>query len=158
MNFSVSIYCVIYRHTLVLAHSLIIIVVLVIGFDVPVNWNLMQIVPALLLTWMGMLWFGYVVAMLCVRYRDVIQVITTWLMVLFFVTPVMWKPDFLPAQYRFIVDFNPLAQFLELLRNPLLGEPVSGYTWAFTCAIALGGGLLALPLIGRYQRRIIFWM
>jgi ABC-type polysaccharide/polyol phosphate export permease len=158
MNFSVSIYSVIYRQTLMLAHSVIIIMALVIGFGVPVNWNLLQLIPGLLLTWIAMLWLGYIVAMACVRYRDIIQVITTWLMVLFFITPVMWKPDFLPAKYRFIVDINPWAQFLELLRNPLLGEPVSGYTWAFTCAIALGGGLLALPLIGRYQRRIIFWM
>jgi ABC-type polysaccharide/polyol phosphate export permease len=68
-------------------------------------------------------WLGYVIAMTCVRYRDMIQLITTWLMVWFFITPVMWKPDFLSPKFHFIIDFNPLAQFLELLRNPLLGEP-----------------------------------
>jgi ABC-type polysaccharide/polyol phosphate export permease len=93
-----------------------------------------------------------------VRYRDMIQVVNTWMMVLFFVTPVMWKPDFLPPRYRFIVDVNPMAQFLELLRNPFLGQPVSAYAWTFTALIAIGGALIALPLIGRYQRRIIFWM
>jgi ABC-type polysaccharide/polyol phosphate export permease len=105
-----------------------------------------------------MLSMGYVIGMLCTRYRDIIQVVTTWLMVLFFITPVMWKPDFLPPSYRFLVDFNPLAQFLELLRNPLLGLPVSAYTWFITAVIALGGGLLAFAMIGRYQRRIIYWM
>ena len=33
----------------------------------------------------------------------------------------MWKPDFLPREYHFIIDYNPLAQFLEMLRNPFLG-------------------------------------
>jgi ABC-type polysaccharide/polyol phosphate export permease len=96
--------------------------------------------------------------MVCVRYRDIIQLITTWLTVFFFITPVMWKPDFFPRQYHFFIDWNPLAQFLELLRAPLLGKPVSGHTWLLTIAIALGGGLLSLPVIGRYQRRVIFWM
>lgn len=158
MNFSVSIYAVVYKNTLILAHSLIIIVVLIVAFDVPVNWYLLQIIPALALTCVAMVWAGYVIAMACVRYRDIIQIITTWLTVLFFVTPVMWKPDFLPPQYHFIIDYNPLAQFLDLLRNPLLGEPVSGYTWLCTTVIAFGGGLLALAVVGRYQRRIIFWV
>ena len=64
----------------------------------------------------------------------------------------------MPPQYHFIIDYNPLAQFLELLRNPFLGEPVSAHTWITTIAIALGGGLLSLPVIGRYRRRVIFWM
>ena len=45
MNFSVSIYSVIYKNALVLAHNLIIIVVMIIAFGVPVNWYLLQIVP-----------------------------------------------------------------------------------------------------------------
>jgi lipopolysaccharide transport system permease protein len=158
MNFSVSIYSVIYRNTLILAHSLVIIVVLVVAFGVPINWYLLQIVPAFALTWIMLIWLGYSVAMACVRYRDIIQVITTWLTVLFFVTPVIWRPDFVPAQYRFIVDYNPLGQYLELLRNPFLGERVSAHAWLFTAAISVCGGLLALAVIGRYQRRIIFWI
>ena len=81
MNFSVSVYSVIYKNTMMLAHNLIIIVVLIVAFDVPVNWYLLQIVPAFVLTWIMMAWLGYVIAMTCVRYRDIIQVITTWLMV-----------------------------------------------------------------------------
>jgi lipopolysaccharide transport system permease protein len=141
-----------------LPHSLIIIVVLIVAFDVPVNWYLLQIVPALGLTWIAMVWLGYLIGMMCVRYRDIIQVITTWLTVIFYITPVMWKPDFLPPQYHALIDFNPLAQFLEILRNPFLGQPVSSYAWLSTAVIALGGGLIALVVIGRYQRRIIFWM
>jgi lipopolysaccharide transport system permease protein len=158
MNFSVSVYSVIYKNVIILAHNFIIVVILIIIFGLPINWWLLQIIPAFMITCITMVWFGYLMAMICVRYRDIIQLITTWLTVLFFITPIMWKPDFLPRQYQFIVDWNPLAQFLELLRGPLLGGPVSAHTWGTTIAIALGGGLLSLPLIGHYQRRVIFWM
>jgi ABC-type polysaccharide/polyol phosphate export permease len=158
MNFSVSIYSVIYKNTIMLAHNLIIIVILMVAFDVPINWYLLQVVPALGLTWIAFLCFGYLIAMMCVRYRDIIQVINTWLTVLFYVTPIMWKPDFLPRQYHWIIDFNPLAQFLEILRNPLLGQPISVHSWLSTTMFAFGGGLIAVCLIGRYRHRIIFWM
>src|SRR5262245_52616783 len=158
MNFSVSVYSVIYKNTMVLAHSLVIIVILIVAFGLPVNWYSLQIVPAFALTCIMMAWAGYVIAMTCVRYRDIIQLVTTCLMVWFFITPVMWKPESLRPDYHFIIDYNPLAQFLELLRKPFLGEPISGHTWIMTVAIALGGGLLSLPVVGRYRRRIIFWM
>jgi lipopolysaccharide transport system permease protein len=158
MNFSVSIYSVTYRHALILAHSFVIIVVLIIAFGVPVNFYLLQAIPGFALTLIMLAWLGYIIAMACIRYRDVTQVITTWLSVFFFVTPVMWRPNQLPAKYDFVVDYNPLAQYLELLRNPLLGEPVSAWAWLTTTAISLGGGLVALVLIGRYQRRVIYWM
>jgi lipopolysaccharide transport system permease protein len=158
MNFSVSIYSVIYKNTIVFAHSLIIIVILIVVFQVPVNWYFLQVVPAFGLTWAAMVWSGYLIALMCVRYRDIIQLITTWLTVVFFVTPVMWMPDFLAPKHHWIIDFNPLAQFLEILRNPFLGQPVSSYTWLFTSVFALGGGLIALAVIGRYRSRIIFWM
>ncbi len=157
MNFSVSIYSVIYKNTIILAHSLVIIAVLIVVLDVPVNWHLLQIVPAFGLTWISMVWLGYLIAMLCVRYRDIVQIITTWMTILFFVTPVMWKPDFLPRDSHLIVEYNPFAQFLEILRNPILGQPVSSYAWLTTTVFALGGGLIALTVIGRYQHRIIFW-
>lgn len=157
MNFSVSIYSVIYKHTIILAHSLVIVVILIVALDVPINWHLLQIVPAFGVTWIAMVWFGYVIAMICVRYRDIVQIITTWVTIIFFITPVMWKPDFLPREYHLIIELNPLAQFLEILRNPLLGQSPSSYAWLTTTAIAFGGGLIALAVIGRYQRRIIFW-
>jgi ABC-type polysaccharide/polyol phosphate export permease len=158
MNFSVSIYSLIYKNTLILIHNLIIIVVLILAFGVPINWYLLQIVPALALTWIMLAWLGYVLAMLCVRYRDIIQVVTNWMLVLFFLSPVMWRPEFLPSQYHFIIDYNPLAQFLDLLRSPFLGQPVTIHTWIVTIVTALGGGLLSLPVIGRYSRRVIIWM
>jgi lipopolysaccharide transport system permease protein len=158
MNLSVSIYSIIYKNTLMLVHNLLVVVVLIVAFGVPVNMWLLQIVPGVVLTWIAMIWFGYLIAMVCVRYRDIVQLITTWLTVLFFITPVMWKPAFLPLQYHFIIDWNPLAQFLELLRAPFLGQPVSGHTWMVTIAVALLGGLLSLPVIGRYRPRVLFWM
>src|ERR1044071_634622 len=150
MSYAVSILSVIYRTLLIRGHNFGIVFLLVVGFDLPINLYLFQIVPGFLITAVMLTWVGYVVAMLCVRYRDTIQVINTWVMVLFFITPVFWRTSFLAADYHFVVDYNPAAQFLELLRAPLLGEPVALHTWVFTTVMAAVGLLISLPLIGRY--------
>ncbi len=158
MNYSVSIYSVIYKNAIIIAYNFVIVVILIVTFAVPVNWYLLQIVPAILVTWLTLLWSGYILAMACARYRDLIQVVTNWLSFLFFFSPIIWQPKFLPEKYHWILDLNPFALFLELLRNPFLGKPISSYTWFVTIAIAFGGGVLALPVIGQYWRRVIFWM
>src|SRR4029078_3197627 len=78
MNFSVSIYAVVYKNTIIFAHSLIIVLGLILVFGVPINWYDLQIVPGLILTWITMLWSGYIIAMLCVLYRDIVQLINSW--------------------------------------------------------------------------------
>jgi len=88
-----------------------------------------------------MLWAGYVIAMICVRYRDIIQLINSWLLVLFIITPVLWKPDSIPPENRFIADYNP----------------VSSYAWLSALVVAVGGAAVACPLIARYRQRVIFW-
>jgi ABC-type polysaccharide/polyol phosphate export permease len=158
MNYSVSIYSVIYKNTIMLGHSLLIVIALIIIFQIPVNWYFLQIIPAFGLTLIGMVWSGYMIAMICVRYRDIAQLITTWFTVIFYITPVMWKPDFLPPRYHLIIQLNPFAQFLEIMRNPLLGQQVSSYAWLSTAVCVFGVGLIGLAAIGRYKSRIIFWM
>jgi ABC-type polysaccharide/polyol phosphate export permease len=157
-SFAVSIYSIIYKNTLILAHNALVIAAVILIFQVPLRWYLFQLVPGFILVWITMTWGGYLIAMVCARYRDVAQIVAIALQIAFFITPVLWKPASLPRDYQFIVNYNPFAHFLELLRNPVLGEPVNLDTWLVTVAITFGGALLALPIIGYYERRLIYWV
>ena len=157
MVLSVSIFSVIYKNTIILLYNGLIIFALIFIFDVPVDLDLLMVVPGLILTWIALLWLGYLLAMVCTRFRDAGQIVDSTMQILFFITPIMWKPEFLPAQYRFIVDDNPIAIFLDLLRNPLLGQPVTSGEWYTALAVVMIGGVAALWLIGRYEHRVIYW-
>jgi len=158
MVLSVSIISVIYRNAIILAHNMVIAVVVIILFGVPVNWNTLALAPGLLICWLALLCAGYVLGMICTRFRDAAQIVENVVQIAFFVTPIMWKPEFLPPEVRFIADYNPFALFISLLRNPLLGEPVALGSWAAALAVTTVGGLAALWVIGRYERRVIFWV
>jgi lipopolysaccharide transport system permease protein len=158
MKMSTIVYSVVYRNLLVFAHNAINAVLVFLLFLKPVGSQAILAIPGLILLVTFCCWFGYVIGILATRYRDLIHIVQNAMQVTFFVTPILWKEDFIPAHSRWIVDFNPFAAFLSIVRDPLLGVQVAPARWLLTAALAFGGGLLFLPFIGRYHRRIVFWV
>jgi ABC-type polysaccharide/polyol phosphate export permease len=107
---------------------------------------------------LALVWISYLVAIACVRFRDLTQVVQNGLMVAFFITPVLWKPDQIPADQHYLLSLNPFAVLLAVVREPLLGQLPTAYDWIAAAAFSLGGFVIALPIIGYCQRRIIYWI
>lgn len=105
------------------------------------SWQMFLIIPGLLLFYINAASYGLILAMLGARYRDISQIIKSLIQVIFFVTPVMWRADVLPASKQFIAYLNPCFAMLELIRGPLLG-----YVPSLIC-IALAGALTVIGLI-----------
>jgi ABC-type polysaccharide/polyol phosphate export permease len=95
--------------------------------------------------------------LLSARFRDIPQIVTSVVQIAFFMTPVFWKPSML-GSYQWTADFNPLFIFLEIVRAPLLGEPVRGYIWAAAFSKTVIGFSATLLLFSRYRARIAYWV
>lgn len=158
MSFSTAIFALIWRNLIMLAHNLLIIVAVFLYFRHPPTWELPLALAGLGLTTVCGTFVAYLLAMLCARFRDVIQVVASTMQVAFFVTPVLWKENFVPAEYHWLVDYNPIAIFLSLIRDPILGQPVPDGRWTTATLITLGVAIVALPIIGHFKRRIIYWI
>jgi lipopolysaccharide transport system permease protein len=65
----------------------------------------------------GIAWF---VASLGVFIRDLAHVIGIVLLVLYFMTPVFYSAEMVPAKLKFILLFNPLALIIESVRQVLM--------------------------------------
>ena len=158
MSFATAIDASVYQNALIFLHNAIIVVLVFVAFRRPVGFEALLAIPGLGLTLITGIWLSYVVAIVCTRYRDFGQVVSTLLQIAFFVTPVLWKINFVPEPYRELIALNPFAIYLSIIRDPLLGEPVPWEHWAIAIAITIGGFLLSLPFIGRYHRRIVYWL
>jgi ABC-type polysaccharide/polyol phosphate export permease len=99
-----------------------------------------------------------ILAMLGARFRDIAQVIQSVIQVIFFLTPVMWMPKLLPEKYFFVMKFNPFAQFIDLVREPLMGAWPTFYTNAFVLGLTVFGIAIMLLLFMRVRHRIIYWL
>jgi ABC-type polysaccharide/polyol phosphate export permease len=158
MSFSTAVYGLIYKHVLIFLHNVPIIAVTMIVFIVPLGSVSLLAVPGLLCLLLSLLWLGYIIAIACVRYRDLTQAVQSSLLIAFLITPVLWTPDQLGADKRELVTLNPLADLLAVVREPFLGRAPSVSEWIGAVGFSFGGFLIALPLIGLCRRRIIYWI
>ena len=158
MSFSTAIYALIYRNLLIFAHNLPVVVATMIIFSVPLRATAILALPGFVFLVVTLLWLGYLVAIACVRFRDLTQVVQSGLLIAFFVTPILWKPEQILFQSPYFLLLNPFAALLAVVREPLLGQipPISD--WLIAVTFSVGGFVLTLPLIGYCKRRIIYWI
>jgi len=145
------------RNLIVFAHHLLAVVAVLIYFG---DFRLTAVPEMLLflpLFAFGFGWVAIVVAIMATRYRDVAPIIANLMQVLFFLTPIMFIPDMVPSIAAYI-GINPLAHFVDLIREPLLGRMPSSFTLAY-CAIAgMLGWLIAIALYRRARPRVAYWL
>lgn len=148
---------VVWRNLVILAHNFLIVLLLLVIFGVKSWVTLPVFVPALLLFVANALWMAMVAGLLSARFRDLPQIVGALMQIAFYVTPIIYHPSAL-NRFSFIVDFNPLAYLIDLVRAPLIGQMPDALTWTVTISMAVGGWLVALLLTGRYLKRIPYWV
>jgi len=73
---------------------------------------------------------GWLLAATGVYWRDIGQMIGVLVTGLLFVSPVFFPADALPARFRFVAEWNPVAYPIELMRSLVLaGKLPNGYVW-----------------------------
>jgi ABC-type polysaccharide/polyol phosphate export permease len=158
MPASTIIYAVLYKNIATFLLNMVFPIFIIVGLGKSLTPCLLFSVIGLFLLILWCISLGYAVAILCARFRDIVQVVSSLLQVAFFVTPVMWKPEFLPREADYLLTFNPLAPLLAVVRDPLLGRPVPLTVWLTVSAIVLATLVCSLPFIGRFCRRLVYWL
>jgi ABC-type polysaccharide/polyol phosphate export permease len=155
---SLFVYRVIARTLIVAAHNLVIIPIVFaiygIGFAVNNLWFLIGF-PLVLINGF---FFGFFLAVICARFRDVPQIVVSLMQIAFFVTPVMFQPEQLLQRGPAVLRLNPFASLLEIVRDPLLGHPPSEWALLICAGMAVVGILIVVPFVGRYSPRAIYWL
>lgn len=157
LPFSYHVLRMISRNLIIFAHNLVVVVVVTILFKVHIGWSLLLFPVSLLLWMINALWVGLLLGAFCARFRDVAQIVMSIVQILFFVTPVMWRPDALGA-HAWISKLNPLAQFFDILRDPLLGQTSSPFSWSYVFMVTLLGWIGTFVLFSKYRSRIAYWV
>lgn len=63
----------------------------IIPLGVPVGWDAFVIIPALAILAIDGFWVSILLGMLSARYRDVPPIVTNFVQVVFFITPIFWR-------------------------------------------------------------------
>ena len=147
------------RNFIVFAHHLVVFVLVLAFFSVSPSWNMLMMIPGMLIIFVASVLFAPIWAIACTRYQDLSLLSQNILQIIFFVTPIMWPVKQLSGSKLFwLVDINPIYHFVEILRGPMLGEIPPWGSYIFTigaCGVIL---LLSIAMFEKFRQRIVFWI
>jgi len=98
-----------------------------------------------------------VLAIGCIRFRDLPQLVSGVIHVGFFLTPIIWMEHFL-GRYSYLVDFNPAYYLISIVREPALGSMPNPAMWLISSAILAFGAVLAAYIYARTVQKIPYWL
>ena len=148
---------VIWRNLIVFCHNFVVYLVVAVIFDLQPGWIALLSVLGLVLTLLNGVWLAILLGMLSARFRDIPQIIGSIVQVLFFVSPIIWLPELVHGR-PFIVDFNPIFHFIEVIRAPLLGKAPSALSWMVVLGTTVLGWIVAFLFHRRFHTRIAYWV
>lgn len=156
--YSLFIFRTMTRNFIIFFHNIVVFIPIALIFHVKINLNSLYFFLALFVIWINGISYSCILAILGARYRDLSQLVTSLVQVIFFLTPILWSAKLLPENLQFIVQYNPFADLIELMRNSLLGLPTDSFSLIIILAITALGISIAFPLFIKYRSRIVYWL
>jgi ABC-2 type transport system permease protein len=172
----------VWRQTLFFAHNLIVyLVVVAIFFPVlshpylmtndpqvkpGISWQILLAIPGFALLAINGIWIALLFGIISTRFRDIPPVVTSFINLVFFMTPIVWHAGVLNkvagedgGSWRILIaELNPVYHFVEVVRAPLLGHVVDWHHWAVVGGFTVVGWTLALVALRNWRARVSYWV
>lgn len=155
--FSVYVLKSVYKNLIIFFHNILIILIILIIYPQEISWQILLSIFGVILISLNAFWFGMVMGMFCARYRDIQQIVVNLIQLAFFMTPIIWKVGMV-GRYSFVVDFNPLYHFLEIVRGPLLYGSIGMLSWYVVGVITILGYIFMFIVFSIYREKIGYWV
>jgi len=157
MPFTVHICRAICRNVIIFAHNAVVFLLVALYFDLPLTGYSLLAVPGFAVLIVNAFWISILLGMVCARFRDVAQIVNSIVQVVFFITPIIWKPDALQNR-TWIADYNPLYAMIEIVRAPLLNQPVQSWLLVMVGLTTVIGCAGTYIFFRRFRHRIPYWI
>jgi ABC-type polysaccharide/polyol phosphate export permease len=139
------------------AHNALVIVVVLLIYHPLLGWAQWLLIPGLILLVGNLLWISLIMGMLGARYRDIEQLVNAVVPLLFFLSPVIYRPTQLGIQAK-IAWMNPFTYLITVIRDPIQGVAPAPFVYVVSVAMLVLGWLASLWLLQRKYRRVAFWI
>lgn len=161
---SVHVYRLVWRQTLFLGHNLIIWVALICLYPRHLGWEFFLCIPGMALLLLNGVWVAMFFGMVSTRFRDIAPLLESLTQLLFYVTPIVWMTDTLEDQGGAVSEraklaqLNPLYHYLEIVRGPMIGQPVEAYHWWIVIGCTVVGVLATVLAMRAWRFRVSYWV
>jgi hypothetical protein len=157
LPFAVYLFRLSIRNIILLFHNLVIVIFVIFIIGDGFNLNTLYAIPAFLLIQFMLVMLCTTISIFCTRYRDMNQVITVLLQIIFFFSPIIWQPSSLRGHYE-LLQYNPVFHWMEVIREPLLGNLAPMGSWIFVVINAAFLFIFTTFILGKFRNRISIWL
>jgi lipopolysaccharide transport system permease protein len=157
LPFSVYVYRSSWAKLIIFAHNFIIYFGVLIYFKIWPGAVSLLAVPGLMLVVLNGTVASLTIGIVSARFRDIPQLIASIVQIVFFLTPIFWKPDSLRG-HAYIAEFNPFFHLLEIVRAPLLGNFPSTANYIAVLLLTLLNVAISGAFFSRFRSRIAYWI
>ncbi|MER5261402.1 ABC transporter permease [Actinosynnema sp. NPDC002837] len=175
----------VWRQTLFLFHNLVVYLVVVAIFfptltesyqmegdkvvQPGLSWTVLLAIPGLALVVVNAVWVALLFGIISTRFRDIPPVISSFINLIFFMTPIVWHVGVLnkvtnaeagdDGGWRMLIaELNPIYHYVEIVRAPMLGHVQDWHHWVVVGAFTVVGWGLALIAMRNYRARVSYWV
>ncbi|MBU3540836.1 ABC transporter permease [Polynucleobacter sp. UB-Tiil-W10] len=147
------------KNSIIFAHNFIIILIVLVFFP-PDNLAYVLFAPLGGVLLVGNLfWMSVLLSIISIRFRDIPQILSNILQLLFFLTPIMWYSTMVAeSRSSILVNFNPAYYMLEVVRGPLLGEPPNMLAFKVAGLMLFIGFFISGAIFSKYRSKISYWV
>ena len=159
-NMSVDLYVdrTVFKVMITFGHHLILYFLGVALMLIPLGWTSLLAIPGIILLFVNGFWIVIILAFICARYRDVGMIVRNLLQLIFFVTPVFWNYQHIASNRHFIIDYNVIFYFIEIIRAPLLLQVPPLRDYLIIASVTMLGYAAAFIVNRRMRPQLAFFV
>ena len=146
------------RHIFTLLHGIVPIVLISAFYVLPEPSRIPIAILGFLMFIATAISVGFIVSVVCTRFRDLPSAISSAMGVAFFLTPIVWVPEMLEPSKRIFLLLNPFYHFIEIVRDPLIGQPTELINWWVCSGILLFSWFVSWAIYTTLGRRVLVWI
>lgn len=147
------------RNLILLAHNFLVVLAVLFFFPPENVLNVLYLPLGMLLMIGNLFWMSTILSIVCIRFRDIPQVLTNILQLLFFITPIMWYSNMIiGTKFSLFIAFNPIYYMLDIVRGPLLGQPPNIFALKVAGSLLVCGVFISGATFCKYRSKISYWV
>lgn len=151
----IYVFRIVSRNTIIMLHNLIIPILVALYYGY-LSYNIIFIIPMIVIVTILLSLISLPVGIMSTRYRDFIPLTQNILQLFFFLTPIFWVAGTATERFKFLY-LNPFDYILTLLRMPFYG--IYNMTTLYMVLIFIFiFYILSLLLYKKYSRMISYWL
>jgi ABC-2 type transport system permease protein/lipopolysaccharide transport system permease protein len=140
-------------------HQIVIIVVVFFLYDLKWTYYSWVCFIGLVILIINGIWLTMLFGIIGARYRDLYEIVNAVMRIAFLATPIIWLPsERAGGVMGAFLAFNPFYHFLNVIRAPLLGQPVEAVSWFVVIGFTVAGMGITTWFYHHLGRRIPLWV